>query len=174
MRDPFADGYKSKIRVEDSTLDAFDIEVRSTVLIASDSTPVDVPGGGGIEVLRGSVTLRQSLIWHNINGDGGGIFAVLSNISLDGTTITDNDAEGADLGGGGIFAQEGTLTFFGAPSSITGNVSEFAPGGGVLIYLGPFGNFPATNVIVSTTPTISGSLSGDGDQCSPFLFLGCA
>ncbi len=82
--------------------------------------------GGGIENFGGTVTLNNSIVSHNsATAEGGGIFDYRKTgvITLNNSTVTLNTSES----GGGIFAQQATLTL--NHSSVVGNTAKLDGGG---------------------------------------------
>jgi len=128
---PSADG--GGLRVVGASLDAEDIVLLRNH--AGSEAPRD--GGGGIFASDASVILRGVQILENactsllgaggINGRGGGICAVRSDVTLIGGLLDENRAGN----GGGIFLDSGTLDL--RDATLRGNHAEDGGGGGMAI-----------------------------------------
>jgi hypothetical protein len=104
------------------------------------------PGGGGIRVISGMLTLRNSTVTGNVALRGGGIFNG-STLTLQNSTVIGNQAF---VGGGGILnTGDGTLTVL--DSTIADN-SAGQNGGGIL----------NTGRLTVVDSTLAGNSASDG------------
>lgn len=109
--------------------------VTITGLNLSDNTVGGMPGnGGGLHSGGGTVTYNGGMITNNVAAREGGGFWTNGTATIDGTTISGNEGQGADAtqGGGGIFIDPGAgsaqLTVLNA--TITGNSATGTSGSG--------------------------------------------
>lgn len=106
-------------------------------------------GGGGI-YNAGRLTLNNTTVAENAaDSDGGGIFNMGQNMTIQDSTIRDNTALGSGGEGGGIYnTRQGFIT----RSTISGNVANIS-GGGIM--------HEFSHLLLNNT-TISGNTAGSG------------
>jgi hypothetical protein len=109
------------------------------------------PGGGGVLVNSGTVSIMSSQIYGNTNGagDGGGVFVNEGTFSLINCQVYSNQASSWGYGtGGGVYVFSGTVTI--ASSSIYGNTAGWG-GGNVHVNGGTVCTWATTLTDVSGT-----------------------
>jgi Ca2+-binding RTX toxin-like protein len=145
------------------------------------------PGGGGIYINRGALTLTNSTVSGNSVGNsfsGGGIFNNFGTLTLTDTTVSGNSVTTESGGGihnnrgtvtvtdctisgnsagrnGGGIANQGTMTV--TNSTISGNTASFGNGGGIA-------NFTTLNVADSTVTGNRADSDGDGIGAAGGIF----
>ena len=139
-----------------------DTRLRSTQLSGNSSGSSGLYGGaGGMRVFDAtSVAIySSSIIGNHADSAGGGILpSEYGYLSIDGTTISGNDAGnegGTNEGGGGVLCLACALTV--TSSTLSGNTAG-AGGGGIMIAFGEYA--PSAPVIQNTT--ISGNTADEG------------
>lgn len=120
-------------------------------------------GVGGALDLRASATIRNSVISGNVAFGGGGIFASTSGaVTLEGCTISENEAigsaSGEDLGGGGILSQGAPLVLRNVTVSGNTAAAEAGYGGGGIGVLG--GSATITNSTIAFNSLTGGGMGG--------------
>ena len=141
-----------------------DTRLRSTQLAGNSSTSSGLYGGaGGMRVFDAtSVAIySSSILGNHADSAGGGILpAEYGYLSIDGTTISGNDAGnqgGTDEGGGGVLCLACALTV--TSSTVSGNTAG-AGGGGIMIAFGEYA--PSAPVIQNTTISTNTAEEGGG------------
>ncbi|MET0229455.1 MAG: choice-of-anchor Q domain-containing protein, partial [Rhodanobacteraceae bacterium] len=139
-----------------------DTRLRGTQLSGNSSGSSGLYGGaGGMRVFDAtSVAIySSSIIGNHADSAGGGILpAEYGYLSIDGTTISGNDAGnqgGTNEGGGGVLCIACALTV--TSSTLSGNTAG-AGGGGIMVAFGDYA--PSAPVIQNTT--ISGNTAEEG------------
>jgi large repetitive protein len=114
-------------------------------------------GGGLTADVGGALTIVDSTISGNVcgAGGGGGVFLGASALSIEGTTIAQNQATGDGIGGGG-FITAATLTI--TNSTISGNAAPFLAGGLLVTGTGTIRNV----TFVDNDATTGSAIYGDG------------
>ena len=89
------------------------------------------PGnGGGFHISgMGDVVYNGGTVSNNIAFEGGGLWNSVGSMTISGTTITGNTANGDATGGGGLFNNGGTLNVD-SSVTLTGNIAMAATPGG--------------------------------------------
>ena len=110
--------------------------VISGLTIQNGSDAIDNNGGGGINIVGGTVSLVScTLSGNNTLNNGGAVYDLNSNLLLYNCTLAGNTANNI---GGAIWAQFGTLTSFGC--TVSGNSAFDAAGVYVSELVGAFKN----------------------------------
>ncbi len=89
------------------------------------------PGnGGGFHITgMGDVVYNGGTVSNNVAFEGGGLWNSVGSMTINGTTITGNTANGDVTGGGGLFNNGGTLNVS-SSTTLTGNIAMAATPGG--------------------------------------------
>jgi hypothetical protein len=126
--------------------------------------PTDPGQGGGIYTYYGDLTVTNSTVSGNTAGNyssdysgayGGGINSDEGHVTVDSSTIYDNNARD----GGGIYLSDGDLTI--TNSTVTGNSAVSDDGGGVYTGNGSM-TVTSSTVIDNYAGTYGGGLRGTG------------
>ena len=106
---------------------------------------------GGIYNSSGTVTLTNSSVSGNTAGHaGGGIYNdSVGNLTLTGSTVSDNFSLGTSSNGGGIYILSGTVTY----STVSGNTAIFGAG---------LENYAGTLTLINSTVSDNMADSGGG------------
>ena len=153
----------------------YDIRTTSINRNVADPTGVSPEGnGGGLHISSDNITSRVTVangeisdnvasesgggVWIEATGDGGSTLAIRN-----GTLVSDNVANSADLGGGAIFNQRSNVEIF--DSVVADNVVRGLTGNGGAFYT-INGTINVTRSIVrrNAAPTDGGALRSDGGR----------
>ncbi|HET7924559.1 MAG TPA: choice-of-anchor Q domain-containing protein, partial [Rhodanobacteraceae bacterium] len=141
-----------------------DTRLRSTQLAGNSSTSSGLYGGaGGMRVFNAtSVAIySSSILGNHADSAGGGLLpSEYGYLTIDGTTISGNDAGnqgGTNEGGGGVLCLACALTV--TSSTVSGNTAG-AGGGGIMIAFGDYA--PSAPVIQNTTISNNTAEEGGG------------
>ena len=122
--------------------------------------------GGGVGIISATATIRNSQVFSNTAGDGGGLMLAYSDATLSGNTIASNTAIYGGYGGG-LFLYESAATL--SANTVASNTSSHI-GGGLLLYSSDAtlsGNIVISNIasheggglcLYSSAATLSGNM----------------
>ncbi|MBI5533088.1 MAG: right-handed parallel beta-helix repeat-containing protein [Deltaproteobacteria bacterium] len=102
--------------------------IRNTTITGNQSSLANF--GGGVFVTQSKVMLDHCMVSSNVSGTGGGLYALQSDLLVEGSVFLSNRAEYSQSGGGGIYLQQAKTTRI--SNSVFGkNASTLAYGGGI-------------------------------------------
>jgi hypothetical protein len=154
-------GTDSRIFYIDASSSTFDVTI-SGLTLTHDNTTFD-GDGGAILNRSGHLKLTNDVVTGNhVTGAGGGVASLDNNnmLVLDGTTVSDNEADGSisSDAGGGVYVSGQSAELDVMNSTVTGNHSGLWGGG--LYFYGGGGVVNVTNSTISDNTAESGGGGG--------------
>lgn len=125
-----------------------------------------VGNGGGIYVIGAEVTLENSVITSNTASNGGGLYVVTGTLTLNNTTVEHNKASS----GGGVYLDNSTALFKGG-SNLAQNEATSTDGGGIFAHHSMM-TVKNSSIMTNTAQQSGGGIYADNHSSSSVTLMG--